>query len=163
MAITASETGHLVIGTLHTGDAGSTLNRLLDVFPPAQQQQIRSMTAESLKGIICQKLLPAVNGGVAIAVELLIGNFAVSASIKDNKIHQIKQVMETGSKAGMSTMDQSVFDLFERGVISEETALENLTDSSFITRIKGKGLGLSQQETSGEAPQNKKKKLGLFR
>lgn len=165
MAITASETGHLVIGTLHTGDTGSTLNRLLDVFPPAQQQQIRSMTAESLKGIFCQKLLPSVDGGTVVASEILINNFAIGTSIRENKTYQIRQVLETGSKSGMCTMDQSVFDLFNEGKISEETALENINETSFITRIKGKKLGQSQAgntESKPEEPQQKKKK-GFFK
>ena len=137
MAITASETGHLVIGTLHTSDATSTLNRLLDVFPPSQQQQIRSMTAESLKGIICQRLIPNVNGGLTLGVEILINNFAIASNIRENKMHQIKQLLETGIKRGMCTMDQSVFNLFEKGIISADSAKAILRDSSYITRIKG--------------------------
>ena len=139
MAITASETGHLVIGTLHTSDAASTLNRLLDVFPPSQQQQIRAMTAESLKGIICQQLIPTIRGGLAIAAEMLISNFAVASNIRDNRTHQIRQVIETGSKLGMCTMDQSVFELYEKGIIDKDRALENLTDRGFINRIRGVG------------------------
>ena len=136
MAITASETGHLVIGTLHTSDATSTLNRLLDVFPPSQQQQIRAMTAESLKGIICQRLIPASKGGLSIAIELLINNIAVANNIRDDRTHQIKQVIETGLKQGMCTMDQSVFNLYEKGIITKETAITNLIDRGFIGRIK---------------------------
>ncbi|MFA6293259.1 MAG: PilT/PilU family type 4a pilus ATPase, partial [Victivallales bacterium] len=95
MAITASETGHLVIGTLHTNDAASTLDRVLDVFPPSQQQQIRTMTAGSLRGIICQRLLPCKEGGLVAACELVVANIAVSNLISEGKTHQLKAVMQT--------------------------------------------------------------------
>jgi len=136
MAITASETGHLVIGTLHTSDAGSTLSRLLDVFPPSQQQQIRSMVAESLKGIICQQLVPAKDGGMAIALEILINNTAVGKNIRENTTHQLKNVIETGQKQGMCTMEQSVYDLYEQGIISKENALARITGQNLRNKIE---------------------------
>ena len=145
MAITASETGHLVIGTLHTSDATSTLNRLLDVFPPSQQPQIRAMTAESLKGIICQRLIPTIDGKLATAVELLINKFSVASNIRENRMHQIKQLLETGVKEGMCTMDQSVFGLYEKGIINQDHALANLTDTGYINRIRGKSLSSQQR------------------
>ena len=121
-AITASETGHLVIGTLHTCDAANTLNRLLDVFPPSQQQQIRTMTAGSLRGIICQQLLPAADDGLTIAYELLVSNLAVSNIIVEKMTHRLKGVMETGQKAGMCSFDGNIIEKFKRGLISGETA-----------------------------------------
>lgn len=126
MAISASETGHLVIGTMHTSDAATTLNRLLDVFPPAQQSQIRAMVAESLRGIICQRLLPAKEGGLALATEILIRNTAVSALIREGKTQGLGNIMETGKAEGMIAMDSSVVDLWREGKISDETALANL-------------------------------------
>ena len=126
MAISASETGHLVIATMHTSDAATTLNRLLDVFPPAQQSQIRSMVAESLRGIICQRLLPNNSGGLSLASELLLQNLAVSALIREGKTQALANVMETGRGVGMVQMDYSVIELWESGAISDEVALSNL-------------------------------------
>lgn len=126
MAITASETGHLVIGTLHTCDAANTLNRLLDVFPPAQQSQIRAMTAGSLRGIVCQRLLPAANGGMTVAAEILINTTAVGNIISEGRTHHLRAVLQTGQNAGMCTMDTSVFELYKRGAISREVAQYNI-------------------------------------
>jgi len=126
MAITASETGHLVIGTLHTCDAANTLNRLLDVFPPTQQPQIRAMTAGSLRGIVCQRLLPTVQGGMTVAAEILVNNMAVANIISDGRTHQLRAVLQTGQNAGMVTMDVSVLNLYKRGLISRETAKYNI-------------------------------------
>lgn len=135
-AITASETGHLVIGTLHTCDAGNTLNRILDVFPPSQQAQIRAMTAGSLRGIICQRLVPAINGGLTIAYEILINTIAVSNIIGEGRIHQLNATMQIGSKAGMCTMDQNLFEKYKAGLISYETALYYMRDTSVINLTK---------------------------
>jgi twitching motility protein PilT len=129
-AITASETGHLVIGTLHTCDAANTLNRLLDVFPPSQQQQIRTMTAGSLRGIVCQQLLPAKDENLTIAYELLVGTLAVSNIIVEKMTHRLKSVMETGQKAGMCTFDYNVLEKFKVGAITEETARSYIRDKA---------------------------------
>ena len=129
-AITASETGHLVIGTLHTCDAANTLNRLLDVFPPSQQQQIRTMTAGSLRGIVCQQLLPSANNDLTIAYELLVGNLAVSNIIVEKMTHRLKSVMETGQKAGMCTFDYNVLEKFKVGALTEETARSYIRDKA---------------------------------
>lgn len=135
-AITASETGHLVIGTLHTCDAGNTLNRVLDVFPPSQQPQIRAMTSGSLRGIVCQRLIPAANGGLTIAYELLINTIAVANLISEGKTYQLKATMQIGSKAGMCTLDQNLLEKFKAGHITYETALANMKDSSIIDQLK---------------------------
>ena len=129
-AITASETGHLVIGTLHTCDAANTLNRLLDVFPPAQQQQIRTMTAGSLRGIVCQQLLPGVDDNLTVSYELLVGNLAVSNIIVEKMTHRLKGVMETGQKAGMCTFEGNVLEKFKLGHISDETARAYIRDKT---------------------------------
>jgi len=122
MAITAAETGHLVIGTLHTCDAANTLNRLLDVFPPTQQPQIRAMTAGSLRGIVCQRLLPTTQGGMTVAAEILVNNMAVANIISDGRTHQLRATLQTGQSAGMVTMDVSVLNLYKRGLITRDTA-----------------------------------------
>ncbi len=128
MAISASETGHLVIGTMHTSDASTTLNRLLDVFPPAQQTQIRSSVAESLRGIVCQRLLPGVDGGLVLACEILVSNIAIQNLIKEGKSTGLKNTMETGLKEGMCLMDNVVFGLANERKISKETAQMNISN-----------------------------------
>jgi twitching motility protein PilT len=135
MAITASETGHLVIGTMHTSDATTTLNRLLDVFPPSQQNQIRAMTAESLRGIICQRLLPAKDGGVVLAYETLINVTAVSSMVRDGKEQGINSVIETGSRKGMISMDNCVLQLYKEGKITQETALDNIKNKAIRSQV----------------------------
>lgn len=135
MAINASETGHLVIGTMHTSDAATTLNRLLDVFPSAQQAQIRASVAESLRGVICQRLLPGTYGGLVMASEILIGNSAVSALIRDGKTSGLRNVLETGLREGMCLMEASVFGLYSSGEISAEVARENITNRTLRSRI----------------------------
>jgi twitching motility protein PilT len=135
MAITASETGHLVIGTLHTCNAANTLNRLLDVFPPSQQAQIRAMTAGSLRGIVCQKLLQKKDEGMTVACEILVNTMAVSNIIDDGKTHQLKAVMQTGVNAGMCTMDSSIYGLYEKGLISANAAMANILDKNHYGKL----------------------------
>ena len=135
-AITASETGHLVIGTLHTCDAANTLNRLLDVFPPSQQQQIRTMTAGSLRGIVCQQLLPGADQHLTIGYELLVANLAVSNIIVEKMTHRLKGVMETGQKAGMCTFEGSVLEKFKLGKVSEDTAREYIRDKAVLGELE---------------------------
>ena len=125
MAVTAAETGHLVIATMHTRDAKSTLNRILDVFPPSQQNQIRAMTAGSLRGIICQRQLPGIGGGIVLAAETLINTTAVANIIRDGKETGLEDAMQSGKRFGMQTMNDSVKALLEAGKISPETAAEN--------------------------------------
>lgn len=128
MAITASETGHLVIGTMHTSDAATTLNRLLDVFPPSQQTQIRASVAESLRGIVCQRLLPSPDGSLVLACEILVSNIAIQNLIREGKSTGLRNTMETGVKEGMCLMDNVVFSLHHDGKISSEVALANITN-----------------------------------
>ncbi|MBC8011296.1 MAG: PilT/PilU family type 4a pilus ATPase, partial [Burkholderiales bacterium] len=135
MAISASETGHLVIGTMHTSDASTTLNRLLDVFPPAQQAQIRASVAESLRGIVCQRLLPATAGGLILACEILIGNPAIAALIREGKMSGLRNVLETGQRDGMCLMESGVYSLYQERKISPETARENITNRVLRARI----------------------------
>ncbi len=135
MAITASETGHLVIGTMHTSDAATTLNRLLDVFPPSQQAQIRASVAESLRGILCQRLLPTTDGGLVLATELLVANTAVSALIRDGKTQGLRNVIETGLRDGMSLMENVVFEFYQKGAISADTARQNISSRMLKAKI----------------------------
>ena len=135
MAISASETGHLVIGTMHTSDASTTLNRLLDVFPPAQQTQIRSSVAESLRGIVCQRLLPGTAGGVVLACEILVSNIAIQNLIREGKSTGLKNTMETGVKEGMCLMDNVVFALAQERKISGETARANIANRVLKGRL----------------------------
>ncbi len=132
MAVTAAETGHLVIGTLHTRDAASTLNRILNVFPPRQQSQIRAMTADSLRGIICQRLIPSTDGGVALACEFMVNTSATANLIREGKDGGIGASMQTGKRQGMRTMDESILELYKVGRISRETAENFLQDPGLI-------------------------------
>ncbi|OGV17462.1 MAG: hypothetical protein A2X47_11195 [Lentisphaerae bacterium GWF2_38_69] len=128
IAIKASETGHLVIGTLQTSDAANTLNRLINTFPPFQQPQIKAMLSTSLRGIICQRLLQKKEGGTILAAEILVNNLAIANTISEGKLFLLKSIMQTASKAGMSSMDACVYELFIKGKISKETALLNVLD-----------------------------------
>lgn len=136
MAISASETGHLVIGMMHTSDASTTLNRLLDVFPPAQQTQIRSSVAESLRGVLCQRILPALDGGLVLACEILTSNPAVASLIREGRMQGLRNVMETGVKDGMCLMENSVIELYKAGKISAEVARQNVTTQGVMAQIK---------------------------
>ena len=123
LAITASETGHLVLGTLHTGNAARTLDRVLDVFPTDQREQIRIMVSESLRGIVSQQLVPRADGrGRALAMEILTNTPAVGALIRDAKTFMLPGVMQTGRKQGMKLMDDSLLELYQAGIISQEEA-----------------------------------------
>src|SRR5207249_2710134 len=121
LAITASETGHLVLATLHTGSAARTLDRVLDVFPTDQRDQIRVMVAESLRGIVSQQLVPRADGkGRVLALEVLMRNEAVAACIRDGKTFMLPGVMQTGGKLGMRLMDDSLLELYNESLITKE-------------------------------------------
>jgi twitching motility protein PilT len=129
MAITAAETGHLVIATMHTSDAASTLNRMLDVFPPSQQNQIRAMTSGSLRGIICQRLIPSTDDQVVLASELLVNTNAVANIIRDAKETGLQNAMTSGKKLGMLTMNDSLQALLDEGKITPEVAAANTVNA----------------------------------
>src|SRR6266498_71593 len=123
-ALTAAETGHLVFATLHTQDAPSTIDRLIDVFPAAQQEQVRVQIASTLQGIVTQTLVPTVDGkGRVAACEILLPDDAVRNLIRQAKVEQIYSVMQTGSNKGMQTLEQAFVELVSRGIITQETAL----------------------------------------
>jgi twitching motility protein PilT len=123
-ALTAAETGHLVFGTLHTQSAPSTIDRIIDVFPPEQQEQVRIMIANSLQGVVTQTLLPTADGvGRVPALEVLLPDDAVRNLIRQGKVEQIYSVMQTNTSRGMQTMEQSLADLVQRNVVKLDDAL----------------------------------------
>jgi len=122
-AMTAAETGHLVISTLHTVGAVNTIDRIIDVFPPAQQQQVRIQLAQVLKTVVSQQLLPTIDGGLVPAFEIMHLNNAVRTLVRDSRIHQIDSVIQTSAAEGMISMDESILRLFKAGRITRETAL----------------------------------------
>jgi twitching motility protein PilT len=123
-ALTAAETGHLVFSTLHTNDAASTVERIIDIFPGAQQNQVRSMLANTLKGVVCQRLFPRVDRpGMVPAAEILVTTPAVRNCIRENRIFEIPNIIETNRAIGMSLFDESLKRLFFSGMISREDAL----------------------------------------
>ncbi|MCB1234173.1 MAG: PilT/PilU family type 4a pilus ATPase [Verrucomicrobiae bacterium] len=129
LAITAAETGHLVLATLHTGSAARTLDRILDVFPTTQREQIRIMVGESLRGIISQQLVPKKDGsGRSLALELLVNTPAVSATIRDGKTFMLPGIMQTGKNVGMVLMDDALIELYEDGEITADEALARSID-----------------------------------
>lgn len=123
LAITAAETGHLVLGTLHTGNASRTLDRLLDVFPPDQQEQIRTMVSESLRGVISQQLIPRADGkGRVLALEILTNTAAVANVIREARTYMLPGIIQTGKKQGMQLMDDALVDPCNKDLISAEEA-----------------------------------------
>jgi len=133
LAITAAETGHLVLGTLHTGNSARTLDRVLDVFPSDQRDQIRVMVSESLRGIISQQLVPRVDGnGRAMAMEILVNTPAVGSTIRDGKTFMLNGIMQTGKSVGMVTMDDSLRSLYTSGLISREECETRAEDKAIM-------------------------------
>lgn len=129
IAITAAETGHLVFGTLHTKDAPSTIDRIIDVFPPAQQGQVRVQLASVLEAVISQRLFKTADGkGRRAATEILINNAAIRNLIRNEKIHQIPSILQTSKSQGMHTLEQSIKDLLEKKIITEEAAAPYLNE-----------------------------------
>lgn len=123
-ALTAAETGHLVLATLHTPDAPQTVERIIDVFPPYQQQQVKLQLADCLQGVVSQLLLPRASGvGRVVSTEIMIGTSAIRNLIREQEIEQIPTLIQTGQQFGMRTMDKSLKDLYRAGVITYETAL----------------------------------------
>jgi len=122
-ALTAAETGVLLLSTLHTSGAANTINRILDVFPANQQQQVKIQLAQILKGIVCQQLVPCADGGQIPVFEVMRSTVAVQNMIRENKLHQLESVMQAGAADGMCTMDGSLLALYREGRITKDTAL----------------------------------------
>lgn len=133
--ITLAETGHLVFATLHTYSAAQTIDRIIDIFPPHQQNQVRMQISITLKGIIAQRLLPSVNDGRIAAREILLNTPAVANLIRENKVAQINTAIQTGAKEGMITMDSALNNLFRKKEITQETMEENLTMGRIKNRL----------------------------
>jgi twitching motility protein PilT len=136
LAITAAETGHLVLATLHTNSASTTIDRIVDVFPPGQQEQIRIQLSNSIQAVICQQLLPrAGQPGRVPAVEVMIATPAIRNLIRENKAHQITSVIQTSANVGMQTMDQSLRDLYMKGWITLEEALSRAMNPDELKKM----------------------------
>lgn len=135
MAITAAETGHLVLGTLHTRSAAKTVDRIIDVFPPGQQNQIRTMVSESLRGVVSQTLIPkADNSGRVLAYEVMVGGLAIANLIRDGKTFQLPSLMQIGSREGMVLMDQALAKLVQSKVITYEAAMLRAENKKLIPK-----------------------------
>ena len=130
LALTAAETGHLVLATLHTGNAPRTLDRVLDVFPIDQRDQIRIMVSESLRGILSQQLVPTIEGSRALALELLVNTPAVANCIREGKTYMLPGIMQTGKHVGMITMDESLKQLYIKGIITAQDLLYRCEDKN---------------------------------
>ncbi|HEY4489178.1 MAG TPA: PilT/PilU family type 4a pilus ATPase [Candidatus Paceibacterota bacterium] len=133
-AVTAAETGHLVLSTLHTNNAAQTIDRIIDMFPPAQQGQVRVQLAGSLAGIFSQRLVPRISGGLIPAYELLINNSAIANLIREGRTHEITTVVQTSSQEGMIDMDRSLAELVRRGEVTIEHAYSRALDPKTFER-----------------------------
>ncbi len=134
-AITIAETGHLVFATLHTNSAAQSIDRIIDVFPPHQQPQVRSQLANILMAICAQRLVPAIGGGRVVAAEILVANPAVRSVIREGKTHQLDTIIQTGADQGMQTMDRTLVKLVQTGVITHDAAREYAVDLQEFERL----------------------------
>lgn len=152
-ALTAAETGHLVLGTLHTQSAAKSINRILDAFPPDQQAQVRTQLGDTLQGIITQTLLPKASGqGRIIATEVLVNTPAIANLIREGEVSQIYSMMQAGRSLGMHTLDQDLKTLYESGSISLEVAQSRAQDPKTISQVAGLHSEQWTQELDDEAP-----------
>ena len=142
-ALRIAETGHLTFGTLHTNSAAQTINRIIDIFPPGQQGQIRTQLSLVLEGIVCQALLPKIGGGRAAALEIMVPTDGIRNLIREDKVHQIYSAMQTGQeKLGMQTMNQSLATLYQKKVIALETALGASSKKDELQDLINRGVGV---------------------
>jgi twitching motility protein PilT len=149
-AITAAETGHLVFATLHTQDAPQTIDRIIDVFPPHQQQQTRVQLSTTLQGVITQQLVPTVDGqGRVVAAEVMVATPGIRNLIREGKVHQIYSAMQAGGRYGMQTMDMSLASHVKAGRINQQMAFERCHDPEELQRLVGSAGGLSAYSDGG--------------
>ncbi len=134
-ALTLAETGHLVFATLHTRNAPQTIDRIIDVFPPHQQEQIRVLLANTIEAVFAQQLIPMIGGGRIAAIEVMVANAAIRNLIREGKTHQIYSIMETNRGAGMVTMDRVLADLHRNGFITHEEAINRAMDKENFTQL----------------------------
>ncbi|MGE5625067.1 MAG: type IV pilus twitching motility protein PilT [Bacillota bacterium] len=132
LALSGAETGHLVFGTLHTSSAAKTIDRIVDVFPAAEKDMVRSMISESLRAVISQTLLKKIGGGRAAAHEIMIGTGAIRNLIRENKIAQMYSAIQTGQQYGMQTLDQNLQDMIRKGIITKEEARGKATQKELF-------------------------------
>ncbi|MBQ6371413.1 MAG: PilT/PilU family type 4a pilus ATPase [Firmicutes bacterium] len=133
-AITAAETGVLLFSTLHTSSAANTINRIVDVFPAAQQVQVRGQLAQLIRGVVCQQLIPTKDGTITPVFEVLKSNPAIQNMIRENKLHQLESAMQAARADGMMTMDNSLFELYQQGTITKETLLNTCNNYEFVSK-----------------------------
>lgn len=138
-ALTLAETGHLVFGTLHTRNAPATIDRVVDVFPSDQQEQIRVLLGNTIEAVISQQLLPRIGGGRCAAIEIMIGTAAIKNLIREGKTHQMYSIIETSKQIGMQTMDASLADLFRHGLVAYEECLMRAVDKETFARLAKTG------------------------
>ncbi len=134
-AIMAAETGHLVLGTLHTTDAAQTVDRIVDVFPHGQQRQIRLQMSQVIEAIISQALLPRIGGGRVAALEIMMATAAVRNLIRDEKVFELPSIMQMSGKEGMQTLDQALSDLIKRNMVTEEAAMKASSNPARLKRL----------------------------
>jgi twitching motility protein PilT len=153
-ALRIAETGHLTFATLHTNSAVSTINRIIDVFPSMQQAQVRAQLSLTLEGILCQSLLPKADGrGRVVAMEILVPNSAIRNLIREDKVHQIYSMMQTGQDLhGMQTFNQSLATLFHKRMISRETAMQRTSNLNELRDLIDRGAGLNTGNGSSPRP-----------
>jgi pilus retraction protein PilT len=142
-ALTAAETGHLIFSTLHTGSAGQSVHRILDFFPASERDQIRMSLAANLRGVICQRLIPAVHGGVRPAVEIMINTPTVRKLMEKDHLEKIEAAVETGIDDGMQTFNQSIYELIKSGEITEENGLLRASNPEAL-KMNLKGIFLDE-------------------
>ena len=133
-AITAAETGVLLFSTLHTSSAANTINRIVDVFPATQQVQVRGQLAQLLRGVVCQQLVPTVDGTITAVFEVLKSNTASQNMIREGKLHQLESAMQAARADGMMTMDNSLFELYQQGRITKETLLNTCNNYELVSK-----------------------------
>jgi twitching motility protein PilT len=151
-AITAAETGHIVFGTLHTTGAQGTVNRIIDVFPTNQQEQIRTQLSVAMIGVLSQALLPRIGGGRVAAYEMLVVTSAIANLIRESKTFRITSAIQTGAKMGMRLLDDNMFDLWKRGIVEkEEILLKAVQSDALAAKIARAEQGLLEDEEEAKA------------
>ena len=139
IALTAAETGHLVFSTLHTVGAAKTIDRIVDMFPHEQQQQVRTQLSTVCEGVVSQQLIKTIDGRKRVAaLEVMVANSAIRNLIRENKTYQIQNIIQTGSKQGMQSMDQELVNLYRRGLISKDSVLNQFGEDITVKAEEGK-------------------------
>ncbi|NCC52717.1 MAG: twitching motility protein, partial [Spartobacteria bacterium] len=144
-ALSAAETGHLIFSTLHTGSAGQSITRILDFFPASERDQIRMSLAANVRAVICQRLIPCIDGGIVPAVELMVNNSTVTKIIEKNVLEKLEAAVETGAQDGMQTFNQSIYRLIRAGLITEEDGLRRATNPEAL-KMNLKGIFLDEDK-----------------